>query len=86
MIYRLTWLNHWSTKQEAEDSRVIIRYTSDDDGWYEHEYILYFDSENDDTAKQYVREYTKKDETIEIFSLYNRQTKVTIFTEEDKEL
>ena len=83
MNYRLTWLNHWSTQRETADPRVLIRYTEMDDGWYEHEYIYYFMAGNDAEAKQKALEYIRQsDETIDIFSVYNRQTKKTILTEE----
>lgn len=84
MKYRLTWINHWSEKRESNDPRIIIRYAQESDGWYEHEYIYYFDADNDDKAKEKALEYIKQsDDDIDIFSLINRETKETILTEEE---
>ena len=84
MTYRLGWLNHWSKKHESDDPRVIIRYTQADDGWFEHEYSYYFIANNDAAAIEKAREYVEHSgDNIEVWSLYNRDTKETIATEED---
>ncbi len=85
MDYRLSWMNHWSTKREATDPRVLIRYAEESDGWFEHEYIYYFMSDNDEEAKRKALEYIEQsDEEIDIFSVTNRKTKEVILTEEDQ--
>lgn len=84
MQYRLGWLNHWSTKREALDTRVIVKYTQESDGWYEHLYIYYFYALNDVEAKNKAKEYVEKSQDdIDIFSVTNRNTKEVILTEED---
>lgn len=83
MTYRLSWINHWSEERESDDPRVIIRYTKIDYDQIEHEYHLYFMSENDETAKDDARAYVENHDTIDVFSLYNRETKTVILTEEE---
>lgn len=86
MNYRLTWIEHWSFMHESDDPRVLIRYTEEEDGGetqYTHEYILYFNADNDGAAREYVRKYIDdSSENIEIFNLVNRKTKQVIMTEE----
>lgn len=84
MDYRLSWMNHWSTKHEAEDPRVLIRYAEESDGWWEHEYIYYFMADSDEQAKEKALAFiNSSSEEIEIFSVTNRKTKEVIFTEEE---
>lgn len=85
MTYRLSWLEHWSTKRDSADPRVITRFTEESDGWYEHEHFYYFMADNDEQAKTKAREYVEKsNNTIEVFSLFNRETKQVILTEEEQ--
>lgn len=81
MKYRLGWLEHWSTKRESIDPRVITLFNEESDGWYEHERLLYFIESSDKKAIAFVKKYIEDSDTIEVFSL-SRDDKV-IFTEEN---
>lgn len=84
MKYALMWSNHWSTKHESFDPRVIVRYTEESDGWFEHRYMYYFIAEDNDDAiskaTQFVDLYSGV-EPIEIYSLFDEKREV-IMTEE----
>jgi hypothetical protein len=77
-------MNHWSSMREADGPRVLIRYTEEADGWYEHEYHYYFIADDDKGAKEKALDYINKStEAIDVFTLFNRVTKETILTEEN---
>lgn len=84
MNYALGWLEHWSTKRESLDPRVITLFNEEGDGWFEHERIWYFIADSDVEAKQKALEFVgNSQDEIEVFGLSNRDTKQTILTEEE---
>jgi len=85
MTYRLIWGEHWSTKRESLDPRVLVRYEEEEDGYFRHEYIYYFNADSDEHAREKAREYVKtSQDDIEVFSVLNRETKEVILTEEEQ--
>lgn len=83
MRYALSWLEHWSTKREAADPRIITLFNEEDDGWYEHERLFYFIAGDDTEAKAKATKFIEGySDPIEVFSVTNRKTGAVIMTEE----
>lgn len=84
MEYKLTWMEHWSEMRDADDPRVIVRWTEELDGWYEHEYAWYFIADGDDEARGMVADFiAASSDLFEIWSLMNKTTGKIVATEED---
>jgi hypothetical protein len=86
MNYALHWGEYWSTKYPSFDDRVIVRYTQEDDGWWRHDFSLYFIAKSDDEARKYIKKFMRNyGEPIGVYSLENRDSHTVIATEEDEE-
>lgn len=80
MFYRLSWLEHWSSKHPATLPGVSVQYMEESDGWFEHDWSYQFQAETDAEAKDIARKFVEKNIDDSVWSLYNESP---ILTEEE---
>lgn len=81
-MYNLNWLEHWSEPRTPINPDVQVEHREESDGWFEHEYMYAFKSDNDEKAIEHAKDFVKRAEfTVDIFSLTDDDGNV-ILTEE----
>lgn len=80
MRYRLSWLETWSEKREADLPNVVVKHFENSEGWFDHEYSYHFRAGSERAAKQIAAEYSRQFEGGAVWSLYCEDP---IMTEED---